>query len=76
VEQPANTEVAAAANAARPSSLRLNKVVPVVLTGAGAQVPQPDVLQLPQVLSTLLMTFSEFSMVILLSNQICSITEL
>jgi hypothetical protein len=52
---------AAVAKAASPRSLRLNKVLLTDMTGAGAHVPQPDVLQLPQLLSTLLMTFNPFS---------------
>src|SRR5262249_15673615 len=70
VEQTANTEVAAAASAARPSSRRVSKVVAAVLAGAGSHFPQPDMLQLPQVLSELVMTFNEFSITLLLSRSV------
>jgi hypothetical protein len=67
-EQLANTVVAAAANAARPNSRRLKPVALSALGGAGAHVPHAVVLQLPQVLAVLLMTFSGLSMTFLLSG--------
>ena len=54
-----------------PDCRRLNKVALSCFGEAGAHVPQPVVLQLPQPLAGLLMTFNEVSMVLLLSRKIC-----
>jgi hypothetical protein len=70
LEQPARIALAETARAARPRSRRLTNVVLSTLGGAGAQVPQPVVWQLPQPLAVLLMTLNEFSIALLLSRQI------
>src|SRR5262245_47753527 len=71
LRQPARIAPAEAARAARPSSRRLNKVALSRFGGPGAHVPHPVVLQLPQLLAGLLMTFNELSMALLLSRKVC-----
>jgi hypothetical protein len=51
----------------------VNRFTSAALTGAGAQVSQPEVLQLPQLLSVSLMTFNDISITLLLSDKICSL---
>ena len=62
--------LAETARAARPRSRRLINVVLSTFGGAGAQVLQPVVWQLPQELAVLLMTLNAFYMTLLLSIQI------
>src|SRR5262245_15346408 len=66
LEQLDKIAPAEAARAVRPRSRRLNIVVLTTLGGAGEQLPHPDVLQLPQVLTGLLITLSNPSMRFLL----------
>jgi hypothetical protein len=70
LEQLDRMAPAEAASAARPSSRRLTKVGLMALAGAGAQVPQPVVWQLPHELDVLPMTLNGFSMALLLFEKL------